>query len=122
MNLRGEANMDRQRIEACLEKVDAFRASGQKAAIWCEANGVALRQLSSWSAHAGRWRARLDGVNAAGLAGAQRPMGFVAARVAPAAALASISVHLTAGAARLELRWPVAHTNELAAWVRELSR
>ena len=114
--------MDRQRIEACLEKVDAFRASGQKAADWCEASGVALRQLSSWSSHAGRWRARLEGLDAGGLAGAQRPAGFVAARVVPAASVASIAVHLTAGAARLEVRWPLAHTNELAAWVRELSR
>ena len=32
--------MDRQRMESCLEQVAAYRASGQKANIWAEANGV----------------------------------------------------------------------------------
>lgn len=112
--------MDRQRIEACLAKVAAYRASGQRAGVWGEANGVSRRELASWAAHSGRWQARLDGVIAG--AGATRPSGFVAARVAPDVGSASIRVELTAGAARLELHWPVAHTRELAALVRELGR
>ena len=47
--------MDRQRMERCLEQVAAYRASGQKANVWSEANGVPLRVLSSWCAHAQRW-------------------------------------------------------------------
>jgi hypothetical protein len=113
--------MDRQQIEACLAKVTAFRASGQTAADWCDASGVNLRELAGWSAHAGRWRARLDGVSA-GVAAAPKPSGFVAARVAPSAAATSVRVELTAGAARLELHWPVAHTRELAVLLRELGR
>ena len=54
--------MDRQRVQDCLEQVAAFRASGQKANVWADANNVPLRALASWCAHARRWQARLDGV------------------------------------------------------------
>ena len=69
----------------------------------------------------GRWQARLDGVSAGALP-ALRPSGFVAARVAPIAASTSVRVELHAGAARLELHCPLAHTRELATLLRELSR
>lgn len=112
--------MDRGRVEQCLEQVAAYRASGQKAKAWAEANGVELGTLGSWCAHARRWQARLDGVSAAA------PMtgtgGFVAARVAPGAASESVRIELKAGATRLELHWPMAHTRELAALLLELGR
>ena len=60
----GEVVMDRERLERCLEQVQAYRASGLKAKMWAQANGVSLLSLQSWCAHAGRWRARLDGVEA----------------------------------------------------------
>ena len=44
--------------------MQAYRASGLRAKVWVEANGVSLRSLQSWCGHAGRWRARLDGVEA----------------------------------------------------------
>ena len=116
--------MDRQRIEGCLERVAAYRASGQKAGAWAQANGVAVRHLASWCAHARRWQARLEGV-AAGAGAPGQPSGFVAARVAAkvtAWASTSVRVQLSAGAARLELHWPLAHTRELAALVREIGR
>jgi hypothetical protein len=113
--------MDRQQMERCLERVAAYRASGLKAKAWAEANGVAMRSLASWCAHSRRWQARLDGVGAAASA-ASRSSGFVAARVAPSAASASVRVELNAGAARLELHWPLAHTRELAALLREIGR
>ena len=113
--------MDRQEMVRRLQQVAAYRASGQKANVWGEANGVPLRVLSSWCAHSGRWQARLDGVSI-GPSSAPRPSGFVAARVAPSAASTSVRVELNAGAARLELHWPVAHTRELAALLREFSR
>ena len=114
--------MDRQQMERCLERVAAYRASGQKANVWAQANGVPMRELASWCAHAGRWQARLDGVSAVPGA-ARRPSGFVAARVASnAASTSSVRVELNAGAARLELHWPLAHTRELAVLLRELSR
>ncbi len=111
--------MDRQQMERCVEHVAAYRASGKKAKAWDEANGVALATLGSWCAHARRWQARLDGV-AAGSSATRRPSGFVAARVAPSAASASVRVELNAGAARLDLHWPLTHTRELAAPLREL--
>ena len=54
--------MDRQQMERCLQRVAAYRAFGQKANVWAQANGWAVRELASWCAHAARWQARLDGV------------------------------------------------------------
>ena len=113
--------MDRQQMERCLERVAAYRASGQKAKAWAEANGVPLGTLGSWCAHARRWQARLDGIDAeASLP--TRPSGFVAARVAPGAASTSVRVELNVGGTRLDLHWPLAHTRELASLLREFGR
>ena len=112
--------MDRQRMESCLEQVAAYRASGQKGRVWAEANGVPPRALASWCAHAQRWRARLDGVSAE--SSPTRPSGFVAARVAPSAASPSVRLELSSGGTRLDLHWPLTHTRELAALLRELGR
>ena len=111
--------MDRQQMERCLQQVAAFRASGQKASVWAEANGVPPRALASWCAHSRRWQARLDGVEPLATT---RSSGFLAARVAPSAASTSVRVELSAGGARLELHWPLAHTRELAALLQELGR
>ena len=115
--------MDRERLERCLEQVQAYRASGLKARVWAQANGVSLLSLQSWCAHAGRWRARLDGVEALPQA---RPSGFVAARLAPAAPRPSegpsVRLNIGAGAGRVELHWPLAHSPELASWLREFTR
>ena len=113
--------MDRQKVESCLRQVTAYRASGLKAKEWAAANGVALGMLQSWCTHAGRWQARLDGVRPEASPGA-RPSGFVAARVDPGTTSASVRVALNAGATRVDLHWPVAHTRELAALLRELGR
>ena len=112
--------MDRQQMERCLEQVAAYRASGQKARVWAEANGVPAGTLQSWCAHAQRWQARLDGVSPD--SPAPRPSGFVAARVAPGCASTSVRLELNLGATRLDLHWPLAHTRELAALLRELDR
>jgi hypothetical protein len=109
--------MDRERMERCLEQVAAYRASGLKGSAWAEANGVPLRALSSWCAHAQRWQARLDGVSAS----APKVGGFVAARV-PAAIASTVRIELHAGSTRVELHWPVANARELATWLREVGR
>ncbi len=81
-----------------------------KAKAWAEANGVPLGTLGSWCAHYRRWQAKRE----AGLWGAggdgltTRPAGFVAARVTPVAAASSVRIEVNAGAARLELHWPLA--------------
>lgn len=114
--------MDRERMERCLERVAAYRGSGQSAKVWAEANDVPIRAIASWCAHSRRWQARLDGVGGAESA-ASRPSGFVAARVAPGvASLASVRIELNAKSARLDLHWPLAHTRELAVLLRELGR
>jgi len=115
--------MDRERMERCLEQVSAYRASGMKAKAWAAANAVELLSLQSWCAHAARWQARLDGVEAAKPA---RPGGFVAARVAAVAPSVaggpSVRLEVGAGAGRVEMHWPLAHTRELALWLREYTR
>ena len=117
--------MDWQRVERCLAQVDAYKASGQKAKVWAQANGVALRELSSWCAHANRWRARLNGVGHSDAAPAG-PSGFVAARVAKDKPLMlvreSVWIDLRAGTTAVALQWPTTHPRELAAWLRELGR
>jgi hypothetical protein len=113
--------MDRERMERCLEQVAAYRASGLKGNAWAEANGVPLRALSSWCAHAQRWQARLDGVSASAPAPAPKVGGFVAARV-PAASAATVRIELHTGSTRVELHWPVANARELATWLREVGR
>jgi len=121
---------DRERLERCLEMVAAFRASGLKAQGWAEANGVELSALQSWCAHAGRWRARLDGVEWGKPGTPGKPSGFVAARLALApvspTTVPCIRVDLGAGvgigSGRIELHWPLAHSRELASWLRELGR
>jgi hypothetical protein len=115
--------MDRERMERCLEHVSAYRASGMKAKAWAACNEVALLSLQSWCAHAARWRARLDGVEAAQPV---RPSGFLSVRVATVvpsvAAGQSVRLELGAGAGRVEMHWPLAHTRELATWLREYTR
>lgn len=111
--------MDRREIERRLEQVEAYRASGQKAKAWAEANGLPLPTLTIWCAHARRWQARLDGVQ---VAAAPKPRGFVAACVAPSVMSTSVRVELTAGVARFELHWPLGHTRELAALLKEFGQ
>ena len=113
--------MDRQQIERCLEQVAAYRASGQKTKVWAQANGVPARSLASWCTHAQRWQARLDGVGGAA-SPKPGPSGFVAARVAPGTASSSVRLELNAGGARIDLHWPLTHTRELAALMRELGQ
>ena len=113
--------MDRQRMEQCLEHVAGYRASGQKAQEWAASNGVALRELASWCAHAKRWQAKLSGVALEPADSGKAVSGFVAASL-PASAPASVRVELNAGATRVELHWPLAHTRELATWLREVGQ
>ena len=106
-----------------MEQVEAYRASGMKAKAWAEANGVPLGTLGSWCAHYRRWQAKRDGCGASAEPSTTRPSGFVAARVAlPAAIASSVRIELSAGAARLELHWPLAHARELALLLREFGR
>ena len=117
--------MDWQRVERCLAQVDAYVASRQKAKVWAASNGVALRELASWCAHAKRWRARLAGVSA-GEPAPGKPIGFVAARVTGSGQAVlqrdSVRIELQAGPTAVALHWPTTHTRELAAWLRELGR
>lgn len=104
-----------------MEQVEAYRASGMKAKVWAEANGVPLGTLGSWCAHYQRWQAKRDG-GASAEPSTSRPSGFVAARVLLPAMASSVRIEVNAGAARLELHWPLAHARELAALLRELGR
>ena len=114
--------MDRQQMQRFLEQVAAYRASGKRADEWASANGVALRALSSWCAHSRRWQARLDGVACEPSVG-KPASGFVAASLpVNRNTSAAVRIELSTGATRVELHWPLAHTRELAAWLREVGR
>jgi hypothetical protein len=108
-----------------MAQVEAYRASGMKAKAWAQANGVPLGTLGGWCGHYRRWQAMLEGGDG-GDAGAQlmpaRAVGFVSARVALPCSAALVRIELSAGAARLELHWPLANTRELAALLREVGR
>ena len=115
---------DAQRVQRCLGQVKAYRESGQKAAVWAAANGVRMKDLASWCAHAGRWQDRLDGVRREA---PPREGGFMAASIsAPVARSAGrdawVRIELQAGATKMELHWPLGHTHELAQWLREVGR
>ena len=75
--------MDRQQMERCLEQVAAYRASGQTAQVWGQANDVPMQALRGWCA-----QSRLDGVGTT----PAKPVGFVIAQVGlrPVAAAASV--------------------------------
>ena len=117
---------DRQHAQRCMAQVEAYRASGMKAKAWAQANGVPLATLGGWCGHYRRWLAQRDGAEPS----PSRPAGFVAAHVAarvaahqalPAMA-SSVRIEVSTGAVRLELNWPLAHAQELAALLRELGR
>lgn len=108
--------MDREQIERCLQQLEAYRASGQKATEWAAANGLTVRQLGSWSSNETLWRAKLNGEEPPKRARAQPA--FVAAAV-PAGAGTSIKVELP-GTNGAVVHWPLAHARELAAWLREM--
>lgn len=108
--------MDREQIEQCLQQLEAYQASGQRATEWAAAHGVTVRQLGSWKSNASLWRARLNGEEPARRARGQAT--FVAATL-PAGTSATIKVELP-GAAGAIVHWPVAHARELAAWLREM--
>ena len=119
-------DLDRQRLERCLEQVVAYRASGLKATAWAAANGVELRELQSWCAHSKRWRARLDGV---ALGPPLQPSGFVAVRSPVTTSTPTstsirveLGVGMGVGVGRMDLHWPLSHARELATWLREFSR
>ena len=111
--------MDKEQMQRCLDVVAAYRASGQKGKVWAQANGVPERSLASWCAHSRRWQTRLDGV---ARAPKSKPIGFVAAHVAPGATSSTIRMQMICASTQLDLHWPLAHTIELAALMRELGR
>jgi len=113
--------MTREQMNSCLEQVAQYRTSGQKAQAWADAHGLSRQTLVAWCTNAQRWKARLDGVSVKPVRTA-KPSGFVAARVVAAAASSSVRLELNAGGARIDLHWPLTHTRELAALVRELGR
>jgi hypothetical protein len=104
-----------------LAVVDAYCASGQKAKAWALVHGVSLGELSSWCCHARRWRSRLSGVTL-GSRPSPPATGFVAAKIAAEGSSTTVRVELSGASVALALHWPVSHSRELAAWVREVAR
>ena len=115
--------MDRQAMLRCMEVVAEYRASGQRCGVWAAPHGMSSHALSSWCRHEKEWRAIIDGVDVVVASSSSvKPKGFVAARLPSHGAANSVRVELCAGATRLDMQWPLSHTRELAALVRELAR
>lgn len=127
--------MDRQRVLRCLEVVDAYKASGMKAGLWSAANGVSVRELASWCAHARRWRAWLQGEalpprrrrSSAEVTQATSSMGlgFVALPMTggtAAAAGGEVRLQWPMAQRTVSLHWPMSHLRELATWLQEMGR
>lgn len=104
-------------MERCLQQLEAYRASGQKASEWAVAHGITVRQLGSWSTNEALWRARLNGV--APPRRERATPAFVAAKLPAAGAVAAIRVELP-GCGGAIVHWPLANTRELAAWLLEV--
>jgi len=116
--------VDMERIQRCVEQVQAYRSSGMKAQDWAQANGLSLGTLNGWCGHYCRWQIKLGGgAEAAAAPGYKtKPTGFVAARLAPQAQPVQAStVRIdVSGAAGLTLHWPISGARELAALLREM--
>ncbi len=111
--------MDEQEMRRRLGVVAAYRASRMKAARWAAANDVSLPLLANWCTHATRWQARLDG---APKLRQDTPTGFVAAKLPQPVLGACVQVQVKTTDLSLSLHWPLSHTRELAAWMREVAR
>ena len=126
--------LDGDRVVRCLAAVDAYRASGQRATAWANANGVSAKDLASWCAHAAGWRAWLGGeVSPRSKQGRDEASGRspeVSAQVPRFAALpvlanapmpgAQVAITWPLQARSLTLSWPLAHAQELAQWLKGL--
>lgn len=113
--------MDRKRMEYCLERVEAYRASGQRSQEWALANGVKPRELASWCSHAQRWKAALDGTPVAPTKH-QGPTGFISAKLPMVGTSGTVRIELQAGPSCLQLHWPLSNMAELAVLLREVGR
>ena len=112
--------MDAMGTDAGMGLEDALRDYRQRWPLE-EASVALFLELLGEGAEAFR-RERLVGHFTGGVWLAQ---GLVAARLAPNAVVPSaqtVQVELSAGATRIALHWPLAHTGELAAFVREIAR
>lgn len=128
--------IDKDRVVRCLAAVDAYRASGQKATAWADANGVAARDLASWCAHAEGWRAWLAGevsprsIRARNAASGlpSEAAGFAAWPVVGDAPRgggrpskdAQIDIQWPVAGGVIMLSWPLAHARELGVWLKGL--
>jgi hypothetical protein len=117
-----------ERISGQLGVVRRWRESGQKMTLWASANGVDAKHLMGWAGSEKRWQQRL----AQSREQAQpKPKGFVAAGScaaqalptvpADAHALGSPCVRIECAGCAVVLHWPLAHSQELASWLKSMT-
>lgn len=109
--------MDRKRIECCLEEFDTWRASGLSLKDWCALEG---QSLSSWRARLRwekRWRQRLEP-----LAPSQAFVRALPAKQPDPISVTNLHIELSRGtgglSARIEL--PLHALPSSATWLREV--
>ena len=110
---------DRQRIERCLEQIDAWRASGVPLRQYTEHHGQHYAQWRAWLGFEGHWRQTLGGA---------APATFVQARPAQGGTTPStpglrIALKSQSGALVASIDWPperAGSSSASAAWLREV--
>ena len=110
---------DRQRVQRCLEWMDAWRASGIKLKDWCQLQG---EELAVWRARL-RWEQRWrHGVGQLPRAAFVQALPQPKVAAAPATALASVRIEIGPGGAglRASVDLPLSALPDCAAWLREV--
>ena len=117
---------DRQRIERCLEQLDAWRASGMPLKPYTEQHGHRYAQWRAWLGFEAHWRQTLAGAT---------PTRFVQARPARQDAASApwssstptpglrIALQSHSGALVARIDWPLERAgvpSASAAWLREV--
>ena len=112
---------DRQRIERCLEQIDAWRASGVPLKQYTEHHGQRYPQWRAWLGFEAHWRQTLSGATPATFVQA-RPAQSVATTPAPTPSL-RIALQSHSGTLAASIDWPlecIGAPSASAAWLRQV--
>lgn len=116
---------DRQRIERCLEQIDAWRASGVALKQYTEHHGHSYAQWRAWLGFEVHWRQTLAGGAPTGFVQAHPAQGAAATALPSPAPTPGLRIALQgqSGAIVARVDWPLERagsSSASAAWLREV--
>lgn len=118
---------NRERLQHCVDVLDAFAHSGLSTQAFAQAQGLNYGQLRGWLAHGPRWRAQLAGevYVPARRTSLGKATGFVQAKVqdghrpcAQPDAAPSARIVCSQGQRSAVVHWPVGAPLECAQWLK----